>query len=416
MLARLVGALAPALPLLVFLWLKGDRRQFARYGGTVVRHAALRLGPVFVKLAQAISYRRDLLPAEFCDELIPLLDAVEYPREAKGRFCPSPAEFRTIGLTELSPTPIGSGSVAIVYRANLRDGLPVAAKIVRPWVARCVGRDLKALRTSINIVGRNRHLKHIPLVEAVCLILPIIEQQVDMHHEFLMLTRLNAAFRQPPLFPRAIEVSGTRRHILLMELIDQAVPLNSVDLDDKTYRKCALELLHALYRMIFVHGLVHCDLHPGNILVRKGQIVILDAGLTAELSDSERRVFRDLFFGLAEGNARACTTAILKSAIRRPTTLNEEAVRSDVKQLLKLHHNQPAGTFLVAALVRDLFDLQRRHGLSGAPTFIGAIWALAMFEGLVRQRYPDLDFQAEAHPYIVSALIEEARVRPVSVA
>jgi hypothetical protein len=41
---------------------------------------------------------------------------------------------------------------------------------------------------------------------------------------------------------------------------------------------------------------------------------------------------------------------------------------------------------------------------------VNAIWALATFEGLVRRRYPDLDFQGEARAYLTSELVEAARV------
>ena len=47
----------------------------------------------------------------------------------------------------------------------------------------------------------------------------------------------------------------------------------------------AKNLINIFSTMIFKHGFVHCDAHPGNILVRKAknslghQIVLLDHGL-----------------------------------------------------------------------------------------------------------------------------------------
>ena len=48
--------------------------------------------------------------------------------------------------------------------------------------------------------------------------------------------------------------------------------------------------------------------------------------------------------------------------------------------------------------------------LSGRLVGVNAIWALAMFEGLVRRRYPDLDFQGRVRAYLNSELIEAVRV------
>jgi len=55
-------------------------------------------------------------------------------------------------------------------------------------------------------------------------------------------------------------------------------------------------LSRAFSEMIFVHGFVHCDPHPGNILIRpiqhkgvqKVQIVLLDHGLYRLLDESTR--------------------------------------------------------------------------------------------------------------------------------
>lgn len=68
---------------------------------------------------------------------------------------------------------------------------------------------------------------------------------------------------------------------------------------------------------IFEDNFVHCDLHPGNILVQESpdgeplessgtspRIVILDCGLVTELSESCRRNFRDVFRFVAAGDVR----------------------------------------------------------------------------------------------------------------
>ena len=57
--------------------------------------------------------------------------------------------------------------------------------------------------------------------------------------------------------------------------------------------------------MIFLHGFVHCDAHPGNIMVRPNpddhknpQIVLLDHGFYCTLKDDFRKDFCRLWYAL----------------------------------------------------------------------------------------------------------------------
>ena len=52
-------------------------------------------------------------------------------------------------------------------------------------------------------------------------------------------------------------------------------------------------------RMTFVHGFVHCDPHPGNLLVdSNGRVVLLDHGVYRSLDDDTRRTWCKLWRGL----------------------------------------------------------------------------------------------------------------------
>lgn len=57
--------------------------------------------------------------------------------------------------------------------------------------------------------------------------------------------------------------------------------------------------------MIFEHGYIHCDAHPGNILVRpnlkdrsKPQVVLLDHGLYCKMDEKSRLNFGKLWYAL----------------------------------------------------------------------------------------------------------------------
>jgi ubiquinone biosynthesis protein len=108
------------------------RRAFEEVGGTAL------------KLGQQLSIRVDLLPWELCDELASLTDRVPaFPVEEA-----ITAVEEAIGgpldgvFAEFQREPIGSASIACVYRARLHDGSWVAVKVRRPHVVEQFACDL----------------------------------------------------------------------------------------------------------------------------------------------------------------------------------------------------------------------------------------------------------------------------------
>lgn len=65
--------------------------------------------------------------------------------------------------------------------------------------------------------------------------------------------------------------------------------------------------MDAFLKMMLVDNFVHADLHPGNILIDEGhqgnapQVVLLDVGLTTQLSEKDRENFLKLFSAVVAG-------------------------------------------------------------------------------------------------------------------
>lgn len=412
LIARIAWAVAPMLPGALCLAVLGRKPQLERHCGKGIRCACLKLGPAFVKLGQALSSRQDLLPPLLCAELLPLLSTVAYRGECGTLDRSSIATGDGPGLSMIDTNPLASGSVAYVYGGRLRTGERVAVKVVRRWVGQAVRRDLQGIRSILTWLQLLPRYEYVPLVAVIDRLLPVVERQTSMQQEARALRRFRENFPDSSLvsFPYAFDARSSADDVLIMEMVEDAVPLNASNLSDTDYREYAVRLLRALYGMIFYHGFVHCDLHPANILVGRRRLTILDAGLVAELSSVDRRTFRQLFLGIVDGDSRICADAILDCIAHRPKDFRETDFLNDVRRVVTSYHKKSAGDFLVGALVNDIFDIQRRHRLVGSPGFVAAIWALANFEGLVRVRVPDLDFQAEARAFLASAIIDQISV------
>src|SRR2546430_11113379 len=108
------------------------------------------------KFGQAVSTRRDLLPADIADELAKLQDRVPpFPTEqviaTLHRVYAKPVEqvFKSF-----EREPIASASVAQVHLAELPDGTPPAVKVLRPNIAATIERDLALMQAGTRGKGK----------------------------------------------------------------------------------------------------------------------------------------------------------------------------------------------------------------------------------------------------------------------
>ena len=94
------------------------------------------LGPTFIKLGQLMSMRSDILPREYCDELMkltsdvpamPFDEVIRVIEESYGR--PVGEVFK-----EVEKVPLGAASIAQVHRAVLATGGDVVVKVQREGI------------------------------------------------------------------------------------------------------------------------------------------------------------------------------------------------------------------------------------------------------------------------------------------
>src|SRR5690554_8166996 len=93
--------------------------------GERLRLALESLGPVWIKLGQMLSTRRDLLPADIANELAMLQDKVKaFPGEQAQQLIEQALGVRDIAevFADFSVQPLASASIAQVHTATLKSG------------------------------------------------------------------------------------------------------------------------------------------------------------------------------------------------------------------------------------------------------------------------------------------------------
>ncbi|MEU7279438.1 AarF/UbiB family protein [Streptomyces sp. NPDC045431] len=365
------------------------------------------LGPAFVKAAQILSTRADVVPRHVARVLSTLHDQVSPLPLGDGTRRFPPALRRALKDDPGLPTraPVAAGTIACVYRAELADGRTAALKVRRPGVVRLLTTDLAIMLALARLVAPLPPLRGVPVVDIVRQLTDSLRGQLDFDRErrSLRFLRENLAEEPHVRVPEVYdELCGP--DVLVMEYLD--------DLHDGERRaggaQAAVTALRAAFHMLFLDGFVHCDLHPGNLVCGPGRAVtVVDAGFTVRLTERAREKFTDFFEAMGAGDGRTCADIVL-STTHPGSRTDTEGFRRELAELIASRGDATAATFDLMSFAARLFALQRRHGLYADPQFVFPILSLLVLEGTVRDLGPDLDFQAVAKPYLITALMERA--------
>ncbi|GAA5115562.1 ABC1 kinase family protein [Haloechinothrix salitolerans] len=369
------------------------------------------LGPAFIKVAQMLSTRADLLPPRHCRTLAALHDTV-LPIPAR-ELAPvleralGPETTRALVVTaEHGGTPVASGSIACVYRTTLPDGRDVAVKVRRPGIETTLRIDLTIMRRLGGMAKYLPGLRGVPIAEIMTQLGDAVYAQLDFDAERRNLASLQANLVEykTVLVPEVYDELCTE-DVLVMEFLPDLRRRTPDELSEEDRTEAVLAALHAVYQMLFHDGLVHCDLHPGNLYLGPGaRAVIVDAGFTVRLTQDAQDKFSSFFYYMSVGKGEKCAEVVLSTATARAGT-DEDGFRREIVELIDTHTGVAAAEFDLIHFATSLFDIQRRYNLYADPQFVFPILSLLVLEGAMRDFAPDIDFQDEAIPFLAGAMI-----------
>lgn len=402
----------PAIMMLAVLALLDGALPRGRYSarlhrqlGKAFRFCVASLGGAYLKAGQLLATRPDICSPEFVAELALLCDRAYQMSAAKGLQDVEPAlRARLLSQYEFAPgLSTFSGSVAQIYCATHRtSGRPVAVKIVRQSSRRTSLHDVRMMRQMVMRLSRWFKLSRFGFDDAFSEVARSVVLQFDLKREADAQQKLLQAMDGAAIIARVHEAPS--KSVLVMDWLDGMVSPAAVK-DEALRKQFATDALRLLYAMIFDHGLVHCDLHPGNLMLRPdGKIVLLDFGLTVRLDPAVRGALARLFLAMATGDASAGVDAVIAVTPSVPPSFNRDDLEEDLAALFAVISRAPVGQFDLIGMARDLIAAQARQGIRQPPEFIMPILALGMLDGRLRSFHPDLDFQREALPYVLRAI------------
>lgn len=364
------------------------------------------LGGAFPKVGQILATRADLLPLDICEALSCLQDQVKALSPSTTKQILDKSRLSQ-NIQDIDLVPVASGTVAQVHRGIRCDNSQeIALKALRPNVQGTLKSDCQIIQFFGQFIARLPAMQSIPVKEALKEASDILIGQTDFVREASNLKRLHTLFanNNDVLVPVLHEDLCTPE-ILVMEFIPGLRKLSDSALPEHVARQALTIGVRALYSMIFKEGFIHCDMHPGNVLVAPdGRLVILDAGFMCQLDDLTRRSFAKFFLAIAFRDGSNAARIVRETAQCLPPNLNVRAFDDDITSLIKRVGGLRASDFQVAGFVGELFAIQHKHGIYGTNQFTLTILSLLVFEGVAKQRFPDLNFQQEAVPFVMAAL------------
>lgn len=278
---------------------------------------------LYIKLGQMIAVQGVMFPKHYQDKFKMLFDKAPVESWAT---CDMTLKkelgetYRDDLFLQIDETPIASASIAQVHKAILKNGDHVAVKIQKNSVSRQLESDLFTYKYVMFFYG---WLFDMPLEKTINYVCDKMREELDFKNEYknaMMVTDLikndkefgnSNQFYIPKYYN---DVSTTK--ILISEWMDARLIGEYEKLANYGYdlARIMLQITKIYARQVFTWGVVHCDLHPGNLMVRKitvpndnwltkmfykektvQQLVILDHGLYEHFSPDFKRQYSEFW-------------------------------------------------------------------------------------------------------------------------
>ena len=283
------------------------------------------LGPTFIKIGQALSTRPDFVPAPYIAALERMQDDVTVVDAATMRAIVEEELGVRINklFSDFSDKPIGSASLSQVYAATLRDGRRVAVKVQRPDVAATLREDLDLLARLAGTVGMVSDApRRYGFSEWVGEFRKTVSAELDYRREADNLEIFARNLEPYPSIyvPQPVWDYCAAR-VLTMEMvagdkITRISELRRID-PDESLGKLGADLVRAYLDQVFVHGLLHADPHPGNVLLTNDcRLALLDLGMVGHVPPRLRDQLLKLLLAIVDGRGEQASETFVHLSTR----------------------------------------------------------------------------------------------------
>jgi ubiquinone biosynthesis protein len=367
------------------------------------------LGPIFVKLGQVISTRKDLLGDDIANELSKLQDSVKpFPKEISMRIIEEELGSKINEVfNSFTPEPLASASIAQVHEAQLKNGKDVIIKVVRPNIKNEIEKDLLLMkRIAVFLTSLSDDFKRMHLIELVNDYEMLVYDETDLIKESSNAKKIKKNFKDSKLiYIPEIYWDYVTKSILVMERT-YATPVNDkkeLKRQGINFEQLATNAVESFFIQVFEHNFFHADMHPGNIFIQKVednvQFVLVDFGIMGSLSNFDKKYLAENFVAFFNKDyAKVARLHVECEWVPKDTNISllEKSIRENCESML----DKSIEDVSLSDVILGLFDTARKFKLEVQPQLILMQKALLYTEGLGREFHPKLDLWKTSKPIL----------------
>lgn len=374
-----------------------------------VTRALTELGPTFVKLGQILSTRDDVIPEAYCEAFTKLQDDV------------GPLPFVEIEAVldealpegwrervDLEPEPLATASIAQVHQGTLTDGTRVVLKVQRPGIAKVIRADLNILFfLARRVLAEYPEAKSFDPIGMLTEFDRSISAELDFEVEAGHMRQFRRNFAGDPevVVPEVFDALTADR-VLCMAFLD-GVKMRHAREAGCDMQKVGDRYLRVAYDMLFVHGLFHGDLHPGNVIVLPGEVIgLIDFGMVGRLTQEMRNNVISIMFALQRGDYRTIARLFYEIALK-DERLDYQAVERETIEVMEEHWSGGSVRDMdMGAFVMSLAQRAARQGCRIPSTYTMLFKGIMTSEGLAKSLIEEVDPIAAIRPYFERMVAE----------
>lgn len=388
--------------------------------GQRLREALESLGPIFVKLGQVLSTRRDLMPPDIADELALLQDRVPPFDSAIAIATIERAFGRPLNeiFVSFESVPVASASIAQVHFATLRDRQgqlhDVAVKVLRPGMLPVIDKDLSLMKMMAGWVELSADGKRLKPREVVAEFDTYLHDELDLVREASNAAQLRRNMEGLNLVEiPVIHWDFCHSEVMVMERM-KGVPISQVERLREAgvdIPKLARDGVTIFFTQVFRDGFFHADMHPGNIQVSLepetfGRYISLDFGIVGTLTESDKEYLAQNFVSFFRRDYKRVAELHIESGWVPPDTRVND-LESAIRTVCEPYFDRPLKEISLGMVLMRLFQTSRRFQVEIQPQLVLLQKTLLNIEGLGRQLDPDLDLWSTAKPFLETWMLNQ---------